>query len=267
MLLTLGLLLTACNVNGTSPAHPAVGDIAASQQSAAANAAQTFRSVDDFNVQYRELVDYIGSANLPRQLTQVDLKTHRKVSQYTDIDSSPSGYGKDACGLVAAAAALGGENWVPLVAAIAQAAGDRYQPLSGIQPSNFVAALGQTFGAINVRALDQGSLGNLYRELAAGNIVIVDVKLNDARGVPSANPPNLAHFARVLGFDVDQQVIYLENTVGGSAYWTVQLSDFWAAWQQPETSASLILDQRHAEDVTRWAVVIAGKLVVAKRSG
>ncbi len=73
----------------------------------------SFSHVDDFNVQYRELVDYVESDNRPHQITQGDLKTHRKVSQYTDIDSSPAGYGKNACALVAAAAALGGENWVP----------------------------------------------------------------------------------------------------------------------------------------------------------
>ena len=279
MLFALGLLLVACDVNGIFTSKPVTGDTAASlqrsaenalpqaKQPAAASAAQTFGLVDDFNIQYRELVDYIDSANLPHQITQVGLKTHRKVSQYNDIDSSPAGYGKNACGLVAAAAALGGENWVPLVAVIAQAAGDHYQPASGIQPANFVAALGQAFGTAYVRGLDEGSLGALYEELAVGNIVIVDIKLNDAQSRPSAQPPNLAHFARVLGIDMDRQVIYLEDTVGGDAYWTVQLDDFWAAWRHPETSASLILDPRHAEDVTRWAVVISGELVVARRSG
>jgi len=229
--------------------------------------AGTFSQVDDFKVQYRELVDYIDSANRSGQITQVDLKTHRKVSQYTDINSFPAGYGKNACGLVAAAAALGGDNWVPLVADIARAAGDHYQPASGIQPSYFVAALGQTFGTSYVRARNGISLGDLYQELAAGNIVIVDVKLNDVQDAPSARPPNLAHFARVLGIDVNQRLIYLENTVRGDAYWTVSLNDFWGAWQQPETSASLILDPRHAEDVTRWAVVISGEQVITKRSG
>jgi len=324
LLLALGLLLVACDVNEVRASNPAASDSAASplllaanalpqppaatatnqavdpahapltstadaqamlaarQQTAAAILAEeqlmlspmgvmsedrTFSQVDDYKVQYRELVDYIGSANRPGQITQVDLKTHRKISQYTDINSFPAGYGKNACGLVAAAAALGGDNWVPLVADLARAAGDHYQPASGIQPSYFVTALGQTFGTAYVRALNESSLGDLYRELAAGNIVIVDVKLNDVQNVPSAQSPNLAHFARVLGIDVDRHLIYLENTVRGDAYWTVSLRDFWGAWQQPETSASLILDQLHAEDVTRWAVVISGELVGAKRSG
>ena len=324
LLLALGLLLAACDVNGVRASNPAASDSAASpllltnnalqqpptatatnqtvdaartplastvdaqtmlaaqQQTAAAILAeeqlllspmgvmsetQTFSQVDDFRVQYRELVDYIDSANRPGLITQVNLKTQRKISQYTDINSFPAGYGKNACGLVAAAAALGGDNWVPLVADIARAAGDHYQPVFGIQPSYFVAALGQTFGTTYVRARNGISLGDLYQELAAGNVVIVDVKLNDVQNVPSAQSPNLAHFARVLGIDVDRHLIYLENTVRGDAYWTVSLRDFWGAWQQPETSASLILDQLHAEDVTRWAVVIAGELVGAKRSG
>ena len=246
-LLTLGLLLTACDVNGTITSNPTSDNaLQRAQQPAAASAARTFSQVDDFNVQYRELADYLDSANLPHQLTQVDLKTHRKISQYNDIDSSPAGYGKNACGLVSAAAALGGENWVPLVATIAQAAGGHYQPAAGIQPSNFVAALGKAFGAADIRVIEGGSLGDLYRELAAGNIVIVDVKVSEVQNAPSTQRPNLAHFARVLGIDIDRQVIYLENTVRGDAYWTVQLNDFWGAWQQPETSASIILDGRHA---------------------
>ena len=291
----MGLLLAACDVNGSltsksaddAPAslerlaengqlHPratagTTTALSAEQQrlldaSRAISNGVTFSQVDDFNVQYSELVDYLDRANLPVQITPVDLKTHRKISQYYDIDSSLAGYGKNACGLVAAAAAVGGDNWQPLVAVIARAAGEHYHPATGIQPGYFVAALGQALGATSVRALDAGSLGTLYLELAAGNIVIVDVKLNDAQGAPSAQPPNLAHFARVLGLDVDRQVIYLENTVGGNSYWTVTLTDFWATWQHPETSASLILDPRHVEDVTRWAVVISSELVMAKRS-
>lgn len=293
-LLGLGLLLAVCGGNSSLASQPvtapqlvtaitlsptlspaadlvvrAAMDIPAEQQrlldtARAVRNGATFSQVDDFNIQYNELVDYLDRVNLPVQITQVDLTTHQKVSQYYDIDSSMAGYGKNACGLVAAAAALGGKDWVPLVAVIAQAASEHYQPATGIQPSYFVTALGQAFGATSVRALDAGSLSRLYLELAAGNIVIVDVKLNDAQGAPSASPPNLAHFARVLGLDVDRQVIYLENTVGGDSYWAVTLADFWAAWRHPETSASLILDPRHAEDVTRWAVVISGELVASK---
>ncbi len=226
-----------------------------------------FSQIDDFDVQYRELVAYIESADRPRQFMQVDLNAHRKVSQYDDIDSSMASYGKNACGPVAAAAALGGDDWVPLVAVITKAAGDHYRPATGIQPSDYAAALQQVFGAANARSIDEGALGDLYRELADGNVVIVDVKVNDIRKAPSPQPPNLAHFARVLGIDVDRQVIYLENTLRGDAYWTISLSDFWGAWHRPETSASIVLDRRHAEDVTRWAVVISGELVAAKRTG
>ena len=74
--------------------------------------------------------------------------------------------------------------------------------------------------------------------------------------IPSAQSPTVAHFARVLGIDVDTQVIYLENTLWGEAYWTVALSDFVDAWRLPETTASIILDPRHAENVTRWAVIL-----------
>ena len=219
---------------------------------------RSFSHIDDFETQVGELVDAVNAQGLPRRTTQVDLDTHRKVSQYTDIDSSPAGYGKNACGLVAAAAALGGSDWVALADAIAQAAGDDYRPQTGIQPSRYLAALRQVFGARDVWALRDGSLGELYTALEAGHVVIVDIKVNANARAPSARPPNYAHFARVLGMDLDRREVYVENTLRGEAYWTIRLGDFWEAWKHPETSATLILDRRRAEDVTRWAVVVSG---------
>ena len=241
----------------------AIGAIALRVQLSVAPTAWTFSDTDNPVVEYRELVSYIESTGRPRRLVQVDLETQRKVSQYTDIDSSPSGFGKNACGLVAAAAALGGEDWKPLVSKIAQAAGKDYTARAGIQPLKYVAALQQVFGTEHVSAIDRGSLGELYQELDAGQIVIVDIKVDDNRKVPSAQPPNYAHFARVLGMDIDAREIYIENTLSGKAYWTVSLDTFVNAWRLPETSSSIILDRKNAEDVTRWAVVIDGTLIPA----
>jgi hypothetical protein len=219
-------------------------------------AAWSFSDTDDLDTQLDELTRYVEFAERPRRLIQVDLATHPKVSQFTDIDASPSGFGTNACGLVAAAVAMGGEGWVPLVGDIARAAGSTYGPHSGIQPSNYRDALEKVFGAQRVRAIDRGSLGDLYRELESGRIVIVDIKVNDSRKVPSAEPPNYAHFARMLGIDLDTREIFIENTLGGSPYWTVSMTDFVNAWQLPETSSSIILDPGDLEDVTRWAAIL-----------
>lgn len=75
------------------------------------------------------------------RVVQVVLEQHPKISQYADIDSSARGFGKNACGPVAAAAAVGGDNWAPLVSRIAIAAGENYGRNTGIQPSKYVHAL------------------------------------------------------------------------------------------------------------------------------
>ena len=152
----------------------------------------------------------------PRRVVQVDLAQHPIISQFTDINSSASGYGKNACALVAAAAALGGKDWTPLVDRIARAAGKNYDRNTGIQPSKYVAALQTVFGTDKVRANDNSTLGILYQQLEAGQVVIVDIKVNADRQTPSVRQPNFAHFARVLGLDLDRQEKYLENTLAGN---------------------------------------------------
>jgi hypothetical protein len=59
--------------------------------------------------------------------------------------------------------------------------------------------------------------------------------------------------------DVARQEIYIENTLQGGSYWTVSLENFVKAWEQPETSASIVRDREHAEAVTRWAVILNPK--------
>ena len=111
------------------------------------------------------------------------------------------------------------------------------------------------FGADKVKAKANSTLGDLYRELETGQVIIVDIKVNAYRRTPSVRRPNYAHFARVLGLDIDRQEIYLENTLAGDPYWIVPLEDFVAVWLSPETTVSNILAPRgEAEEVTRWLV-------------
>jgi len=216
----------------------------------------TFSDVDDVVVQQAELSEYLAETGRLSRLEQVDLAAHAKVSQFADIDATRRGFGRNACGLVAAAAALGGDDWTPLVGIIARAAGDAYHPNAGIQPAPYAEALQAVFGDDRVVALDRGSLGQLHQQLEAGRVVIVDIKINEHTRQPSAEPPTYAHFARVLGMDAGAGEIYLENTLTGGAIWTVPFEEFMAAWQWPETSSSTIPDPLAAEAVTRWAVAI-----------
>lgn len=223
----------------------------------------SFSNTDDYRIQYGELVDFVRLYHMPERALQIDPEEHVKVSQYTDIDSSASGYGLNACGLVAAAAATGAKDWGKLVDTIGAVAGENYHPNRGIQPTPYVKALrdAKIFGPENVTANDAWTLGEMYRELLAGHVVIIDFKVNFNTKQPSARAPNFAHFARVLGLDVSKQEIYIENTLRGAAYWSVPLQTFFEAWLRPETSASLILDPAHAENVTRWAVVIDRQVI------
>lgn len=215
-----------------------------------------FTAVDDAAVQVGELKDHLARSGEPARVVQVDLDGHPKVSQFDDIDASPSGYGRVACGPIAAAVALGGDDWPALLAEIVATAGDDYGARTGIQPGPYAAALRRTFGWWNVKARDRTTLGVLYDALASDRIVIVDLKVNADRLQPSDQAPNYAHFARVLGIDAERGEIFIDNTLHGRPYWTVSLDTFLAAWRAPETSASLILDPTHAEAVDRWAVVI-----------
>jgi hypothetical protein len=210
----------------------------------------------DADILQNELAAYVTANNLPSRVVQVDLAHYPKISQFTDIDSSAQGFGRNACGLVAAAAAMGGNGWVSLVGEIARAAGKDYSADAGIQPSKYVAALQKVFGTENVTAMNASTLDELYQALQAGKIVIVDIKVSATDVFPSADRPTYSHFARVLGIDVAKQEIYITNTLEGSSYWTVSLADFETAWKLPETSASLVPDPKHAEAVTYWAVIL-----------
>jgi hypothetical protein len=95
--------------------------------------------------------------------------------------------------------------------------------------------------------------------------VIVDIQVGSLKNsrpeLPTADPPDYAHFARVLGVDLGRQVIYIENTLrGDSSYWELSMRDFWQVWQHPETEVSLRAPS--PEEVTRWAVTIKAERVI-----
>jgi hypothetical protein len=225
---------------------------------------------DDYRVQVEHWARYLDAKSLPKRLVQVDLERHRKVSQY--VPQVVEAYGFNACGLVAAAAALGGAQWFPLARQIRAVSGDAYGPQTGIQPSPYARALGTVFGTEAVSEHNAWSLCDLYVALERSDTVIVDLQVgsfaNERPEMPTTVPPNYAHFARVLGLDLTLETVYIENTLkGDSAYWTVPLDTFWEVWQHPETQVSIRAP--NPEDVTRWAVVVrsAGNPPLAQSTG
>ena len=209
-----------------------------------------FSRVDDYETQYAELLTYIGMQRLPHSVAPASLANHAKVSQYSpDITRK---YGLNACGLVAAADSY--ENSPEVLGWIRQAAAEAYANDAGIQPMPYTKALQAVFSRDDVRSEDQWMLGEMYPVLSSNNIVIVDIKVKQGAEEPSVGRPNYSHFARVLGMDLDNERIYLENTLRGGPYWDISLREFWETWKYPETTVSF--RPRGAEAVTRWAVII-----------
>jgi hypothetical protein len=199
----------------------------------------------------------LAQENLSPRTIQVDLSTHSKVSQY--LPEVIGAYGFNACGLVAAAAAMGQGDWLPLAAQIRAASGDAYTARTGIQPSPYANALARVFGVESVREENEWSLCSLYKALLDGTVVIVDIQVGSGQNTlaetPTSEPPDYAHFARVLGIDLEMEKAYIENTLQGEhAYWELSLQEFWRVWRYPETDVSIRAP--NPEEVSRWAVII-----------
>lgn len=213
--------------------------------------------------------------NMPRRVVQVNLASFQAVSQYhADIAGM---FGANGCGLIAPAqavlasstgladtpenrAALAQQMEAIRVKAVRPDGSSAYGPVTGIQPAELAQALMDSGYRVSVH--DQWNLKDMYRALADGEIVIVDIRINTQAERPGTAPDTLAHFTRVLGMDLDKQEIYLENTLtqNSSAYWTLSLTDFLLVWQHPETQAtikpSLVDPSIQVEDVTQWAMII-----------
>ena len=209
------------------------------------------------------------------QVMQVDLSQHWSISQYTPEITDPSlgNFGFNACGLVASAQAVSRSNASANLDSIINRmhhirsnavrpdGSTAYHPATGIQPSDLHKALRSS--GMEVSAHNRWHLTGLYQALADGDIVIVDLRVNREYETPSTEPETFAHFARVLGMDIDEQLIYIENTLNqreGVSYWTLTFDEFLEVWEYPETRAtsrpSLKDPSVREENVTRWALII-----------
>jgi hypothetical protein len=237
------------------------------------------------DLQILEVVGYSRLARLPQRVVQVDLARYQSFSQYAPqiVSSQAGNFGPNACGLITPAQAavlvdnpdLGGtprgfDTIFTLMSEIrakaVRADGlPAYQGATGIQPGDLVRALHASSLNSNwqISAQNSWTLAELYQSLLDERVVIVDIQLQQGNEVPSTQPDTIAHYARVLGMDIDRREIYIENTLDqkdGRSYWTLPLADFMATWQYPETSVTLKPSQAdpsiHEEPVTRWALVM-----------
>ena len=214
-----------------------------------------FSAVHDYGTQLGELQAY--SFWQPSSIIlQTTLNLLPKTTQYHKLVIEKAGV--NACGLVAAASASG-EPFLDALYKLVDEAGGDYDGARGIQPTPFVAAMRKAFPHWVITKHDRWTLGDMFRSLQGGKKVIVDIKVMSGLEVPS--PGNgigndYAHFAQVLGIDVMKEEIYIENTLRGSAYWTISLRTFWGAWTFPETTAGIIPAEVIPEAVNRWAVTM-----------
>lgn len=214
-------------------------------------------SGDNYEKQLSVLKDYVNNwQQPPHSITQVDLSNFEKVSQYTDINSSDENIGYNACGLIAIAAATGakGDELKIIVNKLLNAAGSDYSGESGIQPSKLILAVTKVFPSNNIVAHNKWSLEEMYISLEKNQKVITDFLVEKGTEIPSASGTTYAHFARVIGMNVDTQQIQIQNTLSGGAYWNISFKTFWDAWQNPERNATI--KPSYTEDVTRWAITM-----------
>lgn len=206
---------------------------------------------------------------------QVDLKTHLKNSQYLPQivygpPREPQGLalGKTSCGLVAVSShwrTPAGPN-LNLLRWLKEASGSDYSAGNGMQPTPLYKATAKVFGAIHTRQYTHTTFKQLYDWLRQGRIVIVDliVRLQTINGSRYDSPGNEgttgAHFARVLGVDLNNNQLYLESSLYPDSvrYWKISFQDYMDLSTNPENRAT-ILPTGPLETVTQWALTISTK--------
>jgi hypothetical protein len=98
---------------------------------------------------------------------------------------------------------------------------------------------------------------DLIDALNNGSIVVVDITI-DSSSLQLTSSGGAAHFARVVGINLFDQTIKLQNTLGANpAVITVSLSEFYQAWTNPELDAADDKQAPDAEEVNNWAMIIS----------
>ena len=213
-------------------------------------------------------------------LTDSELASHVAINQmYSQIEEA---HGPNACGLVALANALKTTDNSQSVLALIESlrwnatyldSNDRtvyaYQPFgdtAGIQPSFLHQTLNKTFPSLQAQVKNNWNATDMFWELLDQKIIIVDFKVNRLGLESTITQDTVAHFARVLSIDHNQNKIFIERTLGHDqpnkmyltgreSYWEISLTTFEdILWRNPETSADFVVT--NAEPVDRWALVI-----------
>jgi len=103
-------------------------------------------------------------------------------------------------------------------------------------------------------------LEDIYYELKAGNRVVVDILAHDGASFHREGDPqsSYAHFARVLGVDLQKGEIYLQDSVTptGATYWTLSEEQYNYAANNPEKLAKLGPDPSERQEIKNWIMII-----------
>ena len=201
--------------------------------------------------------DIMKNAVPRKAVSQVDLHAYKSVKQ-----TSYNNCGPWACA-GGGPAMTSGSNGMSLLFQLEQAGKqitgreNLWGPYSGgIQPSELMETAASVYGSANVTAMQNATFADIYENLLRGHIVVVDIMATGS-GVStiSGEGGSYAHFARVLGIDLDKSEIYLDNTSeNDKSYWTVSEGNWLIASTNPEKSVARPAD--NAETVNQWLLII-----------
>jgi RHS repeat-associated protein len=190
------------------------------------------------------------STQMPDSIMQVDLSNYHPKKQFDSDVYGP--YKGMACGIVAGA--NGGAS-IDTVGTAALKQG--YSVVKGIQPEKLFDAYKDVYGTEKVSGGNNNSIDNAFLHLMKGDIVIVDILINSKTLSPSDTGSTYAHFARIIGIDKKNQVVYIEDTLNyENDYWEVSFENFNRVWYYPEKNATTTFSNS-SQTATNWAAYIS----------
>lgn len=127
----------------------------------------------------------------------------------------------------------------------------------GIQPSILSQSINNAFGTNTAREINGASLNDIYLSLLSKKTVVVDILATGAGpDYSTSNPNNFAHFAEVIGVDLDRGELYLDNSLmDGGDYWTITEKQFALLSEDPEHRANM-QSSGQLDQVNQWILIV-----------
>ena len=204
----------------------------------------------------------------PINYLQEPIQHHEAINQFGDL--VPSELGDMACGIVSCS--LGDPERISEIAQIAQALGV-YTSGAGMQPHTGLLPVAEIYWEErrggSVEEKDNWTIMGLMDALSKGNHILVDIRFKHTdhytlEGISKDVSEGGSHFAEVLGYNSDEEVIYIDDTLN-VGHWEVSFDQFEEIWYKPElmVSPAVLQDERDIlgpnfkpDPVSNWAIII-----------